>query len=101
MPVFWRVQPKGLKVTGHTSGLGAEKVRGLFAFTDPSHLFGTYTWLHVRKHLADYEMLAISGSITEAPDDSEGVVIEPKRVVFRQPLREWIVDNGYERNLKK
>ena len=45
MSTFWRVQPKGKLLMGHTSGLAYEKVEGIFAFEDPMTLFDTYTWI--------------------------------------------------------
>jgi hypothetical protein len=88
--VFWRVQPKGKGVLDHTSGLAFEKVDGIFAFTDPSQLFDTYTWIHVRKSVDDYEMVTLTGTIVDRPDDSEGVVIRPEAVLSREPLGSWL-----------
>lgn len=88
--IFYRVQPKGKSLFGHTSGLAYEKVPGVFAFTDPEQLFDTYTWIHVRKSLSNYEMVKFRGRVIDRPDDSEGVVVEPESELERLPLEQWL-----------
>jgi hypothetical protein len=88
--VFYRVQPKGKSIHTHTSGLAYEKVPGIFAFDDPAQLFDTYTWLHVKKNINDYELIKLLGKEVERPPDSEGVVVQPKQVMERIPLKEWV-----------
>jgi hypothetical protein len=87
---YYRVQPKGLALAGHFSGLAYEKVGGVFAVTDPRTLLGTYTWCHVSRHAADYEMVVFEGDLVAAPDDSEGVVVHPRDEGHRTPLTEWV-----------
>ena len=87
---FYRVQPNGKDVFGHISGLAYEQVPGIFAFTDPQQLFDTYTWIHVKKKVSDYEMVTFQGTVVERPEDSEGVVVKPERVIDRMPLEDWL-----------
>lgn len=87
---LYRVQPTGRAIKGHTSRLGAEPVAGIFAFRSAETLFGTVTWLHVRKNLADYEMVRFVGRVTDCPDDSEGVVAQPITEGVRVPMTEWL-----------
>jgi len=86
---FYRVQPKGLGVLGHKSKLGAEPVEGVFAYENPETMFGTYSWKYISKRLPDYEMVEIDGRLIDRPPDSEGVVVEPSRVVRRTPISEF------------
>jgi hypothetical protein len=95
MPRFYRVQPKGMKLFGHRSKLGAEPVGGVFAFENPDTLFGTYSWIHISKQLPKYEMVEFEGRLLESPADSEGVVVEPLREIQRSPMLEWLPANGY------
>lgn len=87
---FYRVQPTGKDVFGHTSGLAYEKVKGIFAFTDPEQLFDTYTWIHVKKKINEYEMVTFHGTVVDRPEDSEGVVVAPQKVIKREPLKSWL-----------
>lgn len=91
---FFRVQPKGRSLFGHTSKLASDPVRGLFAFEDPAMLFETYTWLHVKKHISSYEMVIFEGRIIERPADSEGVVVQPIQELSRLALRDWLDQAG-------
>lgn len=89
--LFYRVQPKGKELKGHTSNLGSyQQVPGVFAFQDPQQLFDTATWLHVRKNLPAYEMITFTGTEVERPADSEGIVVEPHIIVSREPMTEWV-----------
>jgi len=87
--VYYRSQPVGKDLFGHTSGLAYEKVPGIFAFEDPSQLFGTYSWIHMKKNLDNYEMIKFLGKLVDKPADSEGVVVEPKQVIQKVPLRDF------------
>jgi len=92
--VLYRAQPKGRGLAGHTSGLAYEKVNGIFAFETPEQLFDTYSWLHMRKNIDDYEMITFLGQIVDRPVDSEGVVVNPVRIISRIPLRKFVEQVG-------
>lgn len=93
--LFWRVQPKGKSLfSGHRSGLGSEPVEGLFAFEDPVALCQTYTWLHTRRTIRNFEMVGFRGRVIERPSDSEGVVVLPRVEVTRLPLGLWLAELG-------
>lgn len=91
---FWRVQSKGKSIFGHSSGLATKDRRqdGIFAFTSPDQLFSTYTWIRVKKQPDRYEMVKFDGIVTGRPDDSEGVVVQPRRILERMPLNVWLLD---------
>jgi hypothetical protein len=93
---YWRVQPNGRSLFGHSSKLGAEPVRGLFAFANPETLFDTFTWIHVRKRIDSYQMVEFEGFLATCPDDSEGVVVIPAIEVERVPLADWLRSVGRE-----
>ena len=94
---FYRIQPKGMGVDQHTSGLGSEPVNGLFAFEHPEQPQDTYTWIHANKRPQDYEVLEMGGNVVDRPADSEGVVIKPGQVFHRQPLSDWTVEGARSR----
>jgi hypothetical protein len=93
--MFYRVQPKGLKLFGHRSKLGSTPVGGVFAYEDPETMFGTYSWIYISKRLDRYEMIEFHGRLVERPTDSEGVVVLPLREIRRTPMVEWLPRNGY------
>lgn len=93
---YYRAQPNGLSLFGHRSKLGSDPVHGIFAYEDPSVLFRTYSWLHIRKRLPQYEMLTFEGKLVDRPEDSEGVVVLPTREISRIPMSQWLRDNGYD-----
>jgi hypothetical protein len=84
-----------LKLIGHRSKLGSTPVGGVFAYEDPATMFGTYSWLYIRKRLPKYEMIEFEGRIVERPSDSEGVVVTPLREVSRTPMVQWLAQSGY------
>jgi hypothetical protein len=90
LSTYYRCQPKGKSLLTHTSGLAYEKVPGIFAFEDPTDLFDTYTWLHIRKRLSEYEMVRFVGELVDRPADSEGVVVKPVSILSRTPLEVWV-----------
>jgi len=87
---LYRVQPIGTSIFGHSSGLAHRRMAGIFAFEDPHKLFETYTWLHIRKRLDEYELVEFVGTVVDRPADSKGVVAIPSRLVRRTPLRQWV-----------
>lgn len=95
MPRYYRVQPKGLSLFGHRSRLGTTPVGGVFAYSQPETMFGTYSWLYIQKRIPKYEMIEFDGRLVEQPEDSEGVVVEPVRELARAPLRDWMSEHGY------
>lgn len=88
--IFYRAQPKNRDLFGHTSGLAYEKVPGIFAFEDPSMLFDTYSWIHMKKNLDNYEMITFEGKLIDKPADSEGVVVKPEQIIEKVPLRDFV-----------
>lgn len=86
---FYRAQPKDKDLFGHTSGLAFEKVPGIFAFENPETLFDTYSWLHMKKNLDNYEMIKFKGVLIDKPADSEGVVVKPQQILEKIPLEEF------------
>jgi 2'-5' RNA ligase len=84
--IFYRAQPKGKDIFHHQSGLAYEKVPGIFAFEKPDKIFETYSWLHMRKNINDYEMIIFKGELIERPEDSEGVVVKPEQIISKIPL---------------
>lgn len=89
MATYYRFQPTGKALQGHTSGLAYEKVAGIFAFTDPCMVLDTYTWCHISKHADQYELVCFEGTLVDAPADSEGVVVLPITETYRIPLTAW------------
>jgi hypothetical protein len=80
----YRVQPAGLSLEGHVSGLASEKVQGIFAFegdgTDLSALLDTYTAIHVAREVRAgkaYEIVTFLAAVVARPADSEGIVVTP------------------------
>lgn len=92
---FYRVQPNGKQLFGHRSKLADVPVAGIFAYKNPETLFDNYTWLHFRKRLKEYEMVEFDGVVVDAPEDSEGVVVAPKRELKRTPMLKWLEQHGY------
>jgi len=88
--IFYRAQPKGKDLFGHTSGLAYEKVQGIFAFEEPDKIFDTYSWVHMRKNIDNFEMIKFLGKLIDKPIDSEGVVVEPEKIIDKTPLRDFI-----------
>ena len=95
MSRFYRVQPIGMRLIGHRSKLGTTPVGGVFAYEDPSTMFGTYSWIYISKRLPKYEMIEFEGRIVERPADSEGVVVTPIREISRTPMLQWLAQSGY------
>jgi hypothetical protein len=91
----YRFQPVGKSLHGHTSGLGAEKVAGIFAFTDPSKVYDTVTYLHMKRQgLEKYELVKFRAHVVDRPEDSEGVVVRPSRGEgSRTPMHVWHAAN--------
>lgn len=87
--VFYRANPIGKSLFGHTSGLASEKVSGIFAFEDPNMLFDTYSWIHMKKNPENYELVTFKGKLVDRPADSEGVVVEPEEVLSKMPLSDF------------
>ena len=96
--ILYRCQPKGRSLIGHTSGLGSEKINGLFAFEKPEMIFKTYSWIHMRKNIDDYEMITFLGKIIDRPADSEGVVVIPTEILSKVPLKEFASKIGVPLN---
>jgi hypothetical protein len=94
---YYRIQPAGLGVSGHTSGLASEPVNGLFAFEHPEQPQDTYTWIHANKHPEKYEVLELGGRLVDRPLDSEGVVIDPGDILHREPLSSWTPEGARSR----
>lgn len=92
--VFYRAQPKGKDLFGHTSGLAYEKVPGIFAFEEPDKLFDTYSWIHMKKNLDNFEMIKFLGKLIDKPADSEGVVVEPEEILEKTSLRDFVQQLG-------
>jgi hypothetical protein len=95
----YRFQPVGKSLHGHTSGLGAEKVEGIFAFTDPSKVYDTITFLHMKRQgLQNYELVKFRAHVVQRPEDSEGVVVRPSRGEgSRTPMAKWHAENNPDR----
>lgn len=85
--IYYRVQPKGTDLFNHTSGLGYEKVNGIFAFEDIRDLFNTYSWLHMKKDIDNYEVISFFGDLIDKPINSEGVVVKPEIILNKMPLK--------------
>ena len=84
--LFWRVQPRGRSIFAHRSGLASDTTEGIFAFEDPVTLCDTYTWIHMRTRMRNYEMVGFRGRVIDRPSDSEGVVVLPIKEVTRIPV---------------
>ena len=92
---FFRVQPNAKPLFGHRSKLAFDEVPGIFAYKKAETLFENYTWLHMRKRLRDYEMIEFEGDIVDEPEDSEGVVVLPRKEIKRTPMLQWLPEHGY------
>jgi len=101
LELLWRTQPIGQSLSGHRSGLAYTKTPGIFAFTAPEQLFDTYTWLHARKRIDDYEVIEFLGDVIDRPVDSEGVVVKPRTIVQRIPLRDFAQQYGAQENPRR
>lgn len=89
--IFFRAQPIGKDLFNHTSKLAYEKVPGVFAYKDPRKIFETYSWIFMKKKIDEYEMIKFMGTLIDSPDDSEGLVVKPERILEKIPLKDFAI----------
>jgi len=89
--VYYRVQPTGKSIFGHTSKLGTEplKERHVFAYKEPGKYAETVTGIHTLKKPDDFEMVGFHGKGEYQPEDTEGFGVQPTKELGRVPMRQW------------
>ncbi len=100
-PIFYRVQPAGLPLSGHSSATSADEQLPdgyLFAYASPTHLMAGEGESWSIRDSEPQEVVEFYGSDAYAPGDVEGVAVRPQREVRRMPIVTWLRNYAHSRN---
>ena len=97
--LYYRIQPKGLKLTHRSEGSDAQLPRGyVFVYKNVEEVVSTEAWSWIRFEIhngADLEVVSLLGSGEFDPGDIEGVAVIPTSVRRREPLVQWLRAQGF------
>lgn len=96
---FWRLQPVGAPVVGHTSTASNDELLDagyVFAYTQPEGIVdGIAEWGGLMgEPAASFEVVEFEGEDAYDPGDAEGVAVLAVREIARMALVEWLTQRG-------
>ena len=96
MRTYYRIQPRGLPVSGHTSetGIGLLPRGYVFAYTSPGQVEAGLVGWPPLDPIEILEVVEFSGRGAYDPGDAEGVAVKLGRVRRRTPLADWIAEQS-------